>query len=49
MEYLGGGSALDLMKAGSLEEVNIFSQVGNSLVEWLAVMGVFKNIIFYIE
>ncbi len=49
MEYLGGGSALDLMKAGSLEEVNIFSQVGNCLVEWLAVMGVFKYIIFYIE
>ena len=24
MEYLGGGSALDLMKAGSLEEVCIF-------------------------
>ena len=24
MEYLGGGSALDLMKAGSLEEVGIF-------------------------
>ena len=23
MEYLGGGSALDLMKAGSLEEVNL--------------------------
>jgi hypothetical protein len=40
MEYLGGGSALDLMKAGSLEEVNIFSQVGNNLVEWwLAIMG----------
>jgi hypothetical protein len=40
MEYLGGGSALDLMKAGSLEEVNIFSQVGNNLVEWWpAIMG----------
>ena len=23
MEYLGGGSALDLMKAGSLDEVHI--------------------------
>ncbi len=34
MEYLGGGSALDLMKAGSLEEVNTFPQVGEKIALW---------------
>ena len=34
MEYLGGGSALDLMKAGSLEEVGIFKLLIQKKIEF---------------